>query len=139
MTKTDRQEQRKRYQAAVDDPIKAVKMGTAADGSPTYLLRLYAARTGKLMQYTGTYGDLKAIYHKRLAGLGVHTAVSFVVPFGQWGIPGNANHVYKNKQAFKQLQELAGETTSEDDDSGDTSGENPPTATSHVVSSPERR
>ena len=70
MTKTERKEQRKRYQAAVDDPIKAVKVGIADDGSPTYLLRLYAARTGKLMQYTGTYGELKAIYHKRLAGLG---------------------------------------------------------------------
>ena len=126
--KEQRREQAKLRQAAVDNPIKAFKVGTAADGSPTYVLRLYAARTGKLGQYSGTYSQLKAIYRKRLAGLGVHSAVSFVVPFGQWAIPGNAHDVYKNKQAFKQLQELAGETSSEDD-LGDPPGENPPSET----------
>jgi len=39
MARVDRKERRTRYQAAVDDPVKAVRLGTSTDGEPTYLLR----------------------------------------------------------------------------------------------------
>ena len=106
MASAEQREQKRRYQEAVRNPVKAFKVGTKDDGTPTYMLRLYSGRTGKLMQYSGTYAELEAIYRKGRTGVGAATAVSSVT----WlpGLIGGAQAMHKNKQFFKQLQELAG-------------------------------
>ena len=127
--KEQRRKQAKRYDAAVDDPIKAFKLGTAPDGSQTYQLRLWRnVKTSKfwnaspkLMQYTGTFSQLEATYRKCNTSLGVGA----VLGGGPLSIVANPVYIYKNKQYLKQLQELAGETSSEDD-SGEPTEVDPP-------------
>jgi hypothetical protein len=66
------------------------------------------------MQYTGTYHELESIYRKSTVGNGVATAVSSVT----WlpGLIGGVHNLHKNKQFFKQLQELPDVEMSDDDD-----------------------